>query len=78
MQNRRKAERRAEKSEADIAREVEIMWEEIMDLNNNYGTRFDVYIQSQTISTLQDLEDFVGTMYNNYNANVKAKGKTYV
>jgi len=78
MQNRRKAERRAEKSEADIAREVEIMWEEIMDLNNNYGTRFDVYIQPQTVSTLQDLEDFVGTMYNNYNANVKAKGKTYV
>ncbi len=78
MQNRRKAERRAEKTEADIAREVEIMWEEIMDLNNNYGTRFDVYIQPQIVNTLQDLEDFVGTMYNNYNANVKAKGKTYV
>ena len=78
MQNRRKAERRAAKSEADIVRDVEIMWDEIVDLNNDYGTRFDDYIQPQIVNTLQDLEDFVGTMYNNYNANVKAKGKTYV
>ena len=73
MQNRRKAERREEKSSADIARELEIAFEEIMDLNHEYGTKFDGYIQPQLISTLQDLEDFVGTLYNNYNANVEVK-----
>jgi len=55
------------------ARELEIAFEEIMDLNQKYGTKFDSYVQPQLINTLQDLEDFVGTLYNNYNANVEVK-----
>jgi len=80
MHNRRKAERRAEivddpyKGTTSIAaRELEIVFEQIMGLNEVYDTKFDSYIQPQIISSLQDLEDFVGTLYNNYNANVEVK-----
>ena len=55
------------------ARELEIVFEQIMGLNEVYDTKFDSYIQPQLINTLQDLEDFVGTLYNNYNANVEVK-----
>ena len=80
MHNRRKAERREEivddpyKGTTSIAaRELEIVFEQIMGLNEVYDTKFDSYIQPQLISSLQDLEDFVGTTYNNYNANVEVK-----
>jgi len=80
MHNRRKAERREEivddpyKGTTSIAaRELEIVFEQIMGLNEVYDTKFDSYIQPQLISSLQDLEDFVGTLYNNYNANVEVK-----
>jgi len=80
MHNRRKAERREEivddpyKGTTSIAaRELEIVFEQIMGLNEVYDTKFDSYIQPQIISSLQDLEDFVGTLYNNYNANVEVK-----
>jgi len=80
MHNRRKAERREEivddpyKGTTSIAaRELEIVFEQIMGLNEVYDTKFDSYIQPQIINTLQDLEDFVGTLYNNYNANVEVK-----
>ena len=80
MHNRRKTERREEivddpyKGTTSIAaREFEIVFEQIMELNKRYGPQYDSYIQPQLISSLQDLEDFVGTTYNNYNANVEVK-----
>ena len=80
MPNRRHKERREEivddpyKGTTSIAaRELEIVFEQIMGLNEVYDTKFDSYIQPQLISSLQDLEDFVGTTYNNYNANVEVK-----
>ena len=75
--NRRKEERRAVvidgvNNSIDV-RELEIVFEHVMELNRSYETHYDSYIQPQLISSLQDLEDFVGTMYNNYNANVEVK-----
>ena len=58
---------------ANSAREVEISFEYIIELNHKYGTKLDKYIQSWEINTLQDLEDCIGSFYNNYNANVEVK-----
>jgi len=49
---------------------LEELFECVLALNNAYGTEFDKYCQSNLgeISTLQKLEDFIGSWYNNYNA----------
>ena len=48
--------------------EVEAIFDQTLVLNNKVGTDLDKFMQPAKISTLQELEDFLGTWYNNYNA----------
>jgi acyl carrier protein len=54
------------------ARDLEVLFEQVLALNNKYGTKFDRSMPQEEISNLQDLEDYIGACYNNYNANVEA------
>ena len=80
--NRRKVERRERISEEIVddpyegtsstsARDLEVLFEQVLALNNKYGTRFDHVMPQEEICNLQELEDYIGACYNNYNANVK-------
>ena len=53
------------------ARDLEVLFEQVLTLNKIYGTRFDHAMPQEEISNLQELEDYIGACYNNYNANVK-------
>ena len=48
--------------------EVEAIFDKTLVLNHKVGTDLDKFMQPAKISTLQELEDFLGTWYNNYNA----------
>tara|TARA_R110000751_G_scaffold75952_9_gene152787 strand:+ start:656 stop:868 length:213 start_codon:yes stop_codon:yes gene_type:complete len=47
---------------------LEALYEEALLLNKDVGSNLDKYIQSSKIESLQDLEDFLRTWYNNYNS----------
>ena len=47
---------------------LEALYEQVLFLNKDIGSDLDNYIQSAKIESLQDLEDFLGTWYNNYNS----------
>jgi len=48
--------------------DVEAIFDQTLVLNHKVGTDLDKFMQPAKISTLQELEDFLGTWYNNYNA----------
>lgn len=63
----------------DAAKDLDGLFEYIIDLNNKWGSEFDGYQQDLYIDrkwTLQTLEDFICSWYNNYNADVKPKSMT--
>jgi|TARA_R110002074_G_C12115008_1_gene626501 hypothetical protein len=52
--------------------DLEDLFEQVLKLNNKYGTRLDLFMPQEEVSSLQDLEDYIGACYNNYDAKVKS------
>ena len=59
------------KKDGDL--ELAILFEDVISMNNIYGQLFDAYMPRGTISNLQELEDYIGECYNNFNANEEVK-----
>jgi hypothetical protein len=53
-------------------RELEQIFEAVLLFNNKYGGTLDMHIQPQTVASIQDLEDFLGAWYNNFNVSAPA------
>jgi len=63
----------------EAAADFDQLFTMIINLHAKWGTKFDGYQQDLYIDrkwTLQTLEDFIGSWYNNYNADVKPKSMT--
>ena len=59
----------------EAAADFDQLFTMIINLHAKWGSEFDDYQQDLYIDrkwTLQDLEDFIGSWYNNYNADVKS------
>ena len=59
------------KKDGDL--ELGILFEDVISMNNIYGQLFDAYMPRGTISNLQELEDYIGECYSNFNANEEVK-----
>ena len=51
-----------------MKKDLEELFKQVLSLNNVYGTRLDQHMPTETITNLQDLEDYIGACYNNYDA----------
>ena len=60
-------------SQRDGDLELGIVFEDVISMNNIYGQLFDKYMPSRTISNLQQLEDYIGECYNNFNSNMEVR-----
>ncbi len=54
------------------ARDLEVLFEDVLALNKKYGTAFDAHMPQEEICNLQTLEDYIGACYNNYNSDAEA------
>lgn len=66
----------AEHNRNEAAADFDQLFTTVINLNAKWGSKFDGFHQDLVVGgslkwTLQDLEDFIGSWYNNYNANVK-------
>ena len=60
-------------NEKDGDLELRVLFEDVISMNNVYGQLFDAYMPRCTISNFEELEEYIGECYNNFNANTEIK-----